>query len=47
MPVPTKEMMRLSTWLSVLGELLSAEGARARRRRSGLMVVLSLGSSMR
>jgi hypothetical protein len=29
-PVPSKERMRLRTWLSVLGQLLSAEGATAR-----------------
>ena len=34
-PVPTYVRTRLKTWLSVLGDLLSAEGSRARRRRKG------------
>ena len=44
-PVPMKARTRLNTWLSVLGELLSAEGSRARRRRNGRRGVWREGSS--
>ena len=44
-PVPTKVRTRLNTWLSVLGDLLSAEGRRAMRRKNGRRGVWREGSS--
>jgi hypothetical protein len=44
-PVPMKARTRLNTWLSVLGDLLSAEGRSARRRRNGRRGVWREGSS--
>jgi hypothetical protein len=44
-PVPMKARTCLNTWLSVLGDLLSAEGRRAMRRRKGRRGVRREGSS--